>query len=416
MTKAGLDALGEALQQHSSLIDLEVIARDVVLDGDSEVWALAIERNKSLKKLVLCPGRVTASCSLKILIAMATNRTLKMVSLYCLELDLEGSVAAARVISDNETVGALCLGGTFRHGMKDKDAFYEHGMDVTPIAQALASNHSLKLFKLVGWGVQADGIKSLSHALMQNNTLGGLSLAFNIANVHGIAPLCLLVSQSTTLKGLDLSGSRIADKVLKVLCTAFKQNHSLEVLKLDCNTIGDEGASALADLLLGNTSLKVFGIGRINISDDGCVTLGRALHQNTTLEGLNMSHNKSVGDRGTRALLDGVRAHPALTRVELPGTPNDSQKAELQFYFERNKGPRVLLKANIPLSLWPRALKRADGYRYNEDGVQFRAPDMLYFLVKEKSEELFQNAMTGNRPQKVVRRGRTNKRKRKRTE
>jgi hypothetical protein len=43
----------------------------------------------------------------------------------------------------------------------------------------------------------------------------------------------------------------------------------------------------------------------------------------------------------------------------------------------------------MPSGLWPNVLKRADKYRRHEEGFNSRAPDMLYFLVKEKCEEFF---------------------------
>jgi hypothetical protein len=61
------------------------------------------------------------------------------------------------------------------------------------------------------------------------------------------------------------------------------------------------------------------------------------------------------------------------------------QTAELEFYLQRNQWPmRLLREKKLPLTLWPQMLERTD--KYSSIGL-----DLLYFVVKEKCEELGRN-------------------------
>jgi hypothetical protein len=184
---------------------------------------------------------------------------------------------------------------------------------------------------------------------------------------------------------------KIDDDATAALCDCLQQNKDLECLSLAGNQIGDRGAAALANFLSGNETLKALSAYGNIIEDAGAASLGRALECNNALEYLDLVNNDNVGERGLRALLDGVRVHPTLIHAYLSDKASALQKNELQFYLDRNSVMKPLLSMSMPAGLWPRALKRADDYRHDEEGFIARAPDMLYFLVKEKFQELFYN-------------------------
>jgi Ran GTPase-activating protein (RanGAP) involved in mRNA processing and transport len=384
LSEEGLIALGEALQNYSSLTNLELGQTGIILDSPgAQVWARTIEKNTSLKSLRIRVDRIPVASTMLLLGALTANKTLKKVYLEGIELGPKGSLAVARVIAENNILESLDLTGTFDCETDDVDSFYDVGIDLAPIACALAMNRNLKMIHLYGWVVRAGAFPK--NAQLYNYTLFKVRLIACHINATVMAAICGMISQYRVLRELCMCECKIGDELTAVLCQGLKRSESLEFLSLTYNQIGSRGALALADLVSGNQTLKELDISDNVIADDGFAFIGKALETNIALEGLylHILHMyDAVGARGVRALLDGLKVHPTLTEVTLPAQASDLEKCELQFYLDRNEQARPLLNMSLPAGLWPHAIQRVDHHR--------PSPDLLYFLVKEKCE-WFQN-------------------------
>jgi Ran GTPase-activating protein (RanGAP) involved in mRNA processing and transport len=384
LSEAGFIALGEALQNYSSLTNLELGQTGIILHSPcAQVWARTIERNTSLKSLRLRVDRIPVASAMLLLGALTANKTLKKVYLEGIELGPMGSLAVARMIAENNTLESLDLTGTFDCETDEANSFYDVCVDLTPIACALAVNQNLKMIHFYGWVVRASVFPK--NVRLCNCTLFKVRVIACHINAAVMAAICRIVSQYRVLREFCMCECKIGDELTAVLCQGLKRSESLEFLTLTYNQIGNRGALALADLVSGSETLKELDIGDNVIADDGFVSIGKALETNRALEGLylHILHMyDAVGARGVRALLDGLKVHPTLTEVTLPAQASELEKSELQFYLDRNEQARPLLSMSMPAGLWPRVIKRVDDHR--------PSPDLLYFLVKEKSE-LFQN-------------------------
>ena len=89
-------------------------------------------------------------------------------------------------------------------------------------------------------------------------------------------------------------------------------------LHLSHNNISDAGATDLAQALHHNSTLKVLDLSKNNISDVGATDLAQALHHNSTLERLDLEGNESIGEEGTRQLVQALTVKTSINRLLLP--------------------------------------------------------------------------------------------------
>ena len=375
MTEAGLTALGRSLEHFSSLVTFELIERDPfgvdpceLSVNVAKVFAHSLQRNTSINKLYIEFDLICSLAAKYLFEALAKNTTIKDVFLGSFELGRQGSLAAAHLISHNSTLECLCLAGRYSDmtalGIENESCSYEGGIDIVPISQALASNQSLKNFVLTDWVIRTHGMEGFS-PLTKNNTLASL----DIRSSHlpgGIAPICQIIVQSmAALTSLVLVACKITDEeITDSVCNVLRQCPSIKSVSLCSNRFSDVGAASLATVL----------------------------RENTTLSTINLKYNHRVGQHGTRKLLDAVRDQtlPVLESVLMPLELTAPQTAELEFYMQRNRWPVRLLREKLPLTLWPQILERTD--KYSSMGL-----DLLFFVIKEKSEELGRNVGCGIR-------------------
>ena len=375
MTEAGLMALGRSLEYYSSLVTLEVIERDPFGVDPCEcsvtvarVFAHSLPRNTSIHKLHFEFDLICPLAAKYLFEGLAENTTIKDVYIGSFELGRQGSLAAAHLISHNNTLECLCLTGMYSDmsvlGIENESCCYEGGIDIVPICQALASNQSLKSLVLNDWVMRTNGMEDdfSPPLLAKNTTLANLDIRSIHIPAGGIAPVCqILVQSMAALTNLFLVACKITDvEITDSVCNVLRQCPSIKSVALCTNRFGDVGA----------------------------VSLATVLRDNTTLSTVNLKFNHRVRQQGTRALLDAVRDQtlPALESVFMPSELTSPQTAELEFYMQRNKWPMPLLREKkcLPLNLWPRILERTD--KYSSMGL-----DLLYFVMKEKSEELSRN-------------------------
>ncbi|KAI9024166.1 hypothetical protein DFJ74DRAFT_667631 [Hyaloraphidium curvatum] len=92
----------------------------------------------------------------------------------------------------------------------------------------------------------------------------------------------------------------------------------LTSLDLNTNKVGDGGTLALADALRANSTLTTLYLASNKVGDDGAQALAEALKVNSALTTLNLAANK-IGVRGARALAEALKANSTLTNLDLGG-------------------------------------------------------------------------------------------------
>lgn len=386
LTEAGFISIGEILQQHpySSLETLQLIDltarfgqdRLIVLTEGAIALARAIETNTSLKTLTMHVDRITVTGSVSLLNALANNSSLESICLSGLEMNSEVWVAMARVVGNNTALKKLELKNSFSSPVSTE------GLDVTPIVAAFASNNTLKEVAFDCWNFDASSLNGIVHGLIRNETLETIRYRGNKLGSERISALCRLISGRKT-RTLYLSNNDIGDEHMPTLCVALRQAEELKGLELSRNRIGDPGAQQLAEFLLTNHQLEELVMTQHVISDEGFIALGKALKSNTSLRRMSLeTSDPQMSIIGIEALVNGVKDNRRLIQLDLSDEDHEWPRRitdELNIYLERNKVLTPLLKADLPLSLWPHALKRAGLCDLN-------SPDMLYALVKEKSD------------------------------
>jgi len=363
-THACFLAVGQALENYTSLETLDVMERKNSLCClAANRIAKGIENSPSLKAVNIDVRRLPSAGAERILHALATKSTLKTVCISFIPRNETCLSAAARMMEANKSIERIYIKMIHRRSQDTPST------DITALGRALASNNSLKVLALTDFDIDINGIRILRDTLHNNDTLESLSLSGNTVDVEGMRVICDLILRSNSLKNLDLSRNGFDSSAIDLLCEAMQSSSSIKELNLFGNDMTGEDVAQMGKMLLRNTSLKTLCLWRV----------------------------QNLSEHHVRALVEGVKMHPAITKAQIflthmsAGDPAVLQQA-LDFYLELNRGPRRLLHEDttLPMSLWPHILKRADDYgRMNR-----RPPSMLYFFVREKCD-LF--AITYNR-------------------
>lgn len=129
-----------------------------------------------------------------------------------------------------------------------------------------------------------------------------------------------------------------------------------------------------------NRELAHLHLNEHRMTDEGCKALGKALEINASLHYVSLeATDPLMSIQGIQALLKGIKNNCELVKFDL-ATPDEWPPQigrELNVYLERNRVISPLLKADLPLGMWPRVMKRV---------CNPTSPDLLYALVKEKCD------------------------------
>ena len=234
--------------------------------------------------------------------AMATNRTIKYLTLQNCQFDLTDPTKPQQTcaihISNNLKI--IDLTGTSLGGC------------VSPLLMGLASNTSVVELILECCRVDLTGEngQALSYMLRTNTTLRALNLAHSSGiddketGAVDLQAICVGLTSNTSLAYLDLRGCKLTATAEsgRVLTDMLQTNTTLKSLKLDGrygisnSGISNEGAVYLAQGLAQNRGLETLSIVRCWIST-AVVEIAEALKTNKCLLSLDMSRNEDVRER-----------------------------------------------------------------------------------------------------------------------
>jgi Ran GTPase-activating protein (RanGAP) involved in mRNA processing and transport len=153
------------------------------------------------------------------------------------------------------------------------------GHDVADIAEGLAGNVALRHLDVGSNYLGVDGIKAIADALVQNTTLTTLYME--------LATNKLYVDSDSDSDEEDEPSTESRDG-MKQLFTALAQNATLLHLNVSENELTDGEAQLLASALETNCRLRYLDVAEHAIESEGFCTLCNVIAHNTTLVVLNL--------------------------------------------------------------------------------------------------------------------------------
>ncbi|CBN74609.1 Hypothetical leucine rich repeat protein [Ectocarpus siliculosus] len=168
------------------------------------------------------------------------------------------SAAIMVAVATNTTLKTLNLSGNNMGGTSDLIASHHHQQRGSAASAAAGVGGS---GGEVGGADRLTGGASVALALDSNNSLTYLDLSWNKIGEINAAPIGLALENNHALRWLSLAGNRLGDQGAFSLGEALGVNCSLTHLDVSFNGISCSGAAALGHGLRGNTAIKNFQVG-----------------------------------------------------------------------------------------------------------------------------------------------------------
>lgn len=289
----GAKKLGEALDSTRSLRQLHSLRCSECRGGDifAQAVALALQRNCSLRQVVLAHDHISAKGAEALAEALQQNRQLTELVLDHNQLGFRGAEVLGKALRRNQTLIHLDLGNNCI-GYKGAEE----------LAKCFRLNQTTRLQKLLlpFNNIKDKGAEALAFALP--SSLQHLDLTSNDLR-ESAAEVLAACLKDQQLQRLDLGINRLGDEGAEALATALRGNDSLTQLDLSRNDLRRPAAEALADALCVNTGLHHLDLARNELRQRGAEALIGALHVNRTLRHLDLADN-SVGFKVAEALAE----------------------------------------------------------------------------------------------------------------
>ena len=164
-------------------------------------------------------------------------------------------------------------------------------------------------------GLCDDDLDVLCHVIEQSKVLERLRLSYNKLTLAD-GKLANAIATNTTLKRLYLYNNKISDEGAKLLANALKKNNTLEGLDLSENNIGDDGARCIAEVLAVNKTLQWIHLGNNNIGDKGAESIATSLVVNRGIGEIYLNDN-NIGDKGAKKLQDTLECNHLIKTFSL---------------------------------------------------------------------------------------------------
>ncbi|XP_003802932.1 NACHT, LRR and PYD domains-containing protein 9 [Otolemur garnettii] len=296
-----------------------------VFHASKDIWMLDLENcsfdNASME--ILCKALAQPICKIELLaftfishygnysnfFKAIHNPHLKHLNLYGTSLSLTDVQHLCEMLKDPAcSVEELIIGKCDIQSKACED-----------IACVLTCNNKLKRLSLVENPVKDEGVRELSHALMNpncvleglmlmscgltcasceylskalswNKSLSLLDLGSNLLKDDGVASLCKVLKHLRCgLQELWLPGCFLTSASCEDIAAVLMSNGKLKTLKLGHNGIGDDGVKQLCDALKHpNCKLQCLGLQMCQLTGACCEDLASALTICKTLRSLNL--------------------------------------------------------------------------------------------------------------------------------
>jgi Ran GTPase-activating protein (RanGAP) involved in mRNA processing and transport len=239
----GKDALLEAMQHNSSVIIMNLAGKVFRSLPSQQSLGVMLRENSTLEDLDLRRNSLQRGEAIEMADALRiSNRTLKILRLSNTNIDCRTAMALGQMLTCNNTLVQLDLGGNQKIGF-------------------------------VGAVAIAEGVRTLQHLDLRNTRLGAV----------GAQAVAQLISSNTTLKSLNLSRNNFGDMGAIHIAEALVKNTTLSTLSLSMCSITKTGA-----IFLGRNLPRMLGINHLflyqnPIDEEGSEALLEGLKFNTSL-------------------------------------------------------------------------------------------------------------------------------------
>lgn len=148
-----------------------------------------------------------------------------------------------------------------------------------------SSNIKLESLALIGNKLEGNSINSICTKISSDSWLNlqSLDLSYNFLTVSAIKLILQTCRDRYSIKDLRLSGCQVSNDGAIAIAEALIQDNHISNLELAYNVIQDKGAKALAEALKRNKSLTSLNLRQNRINQDGGKALANMLKTNKTL-------------------------------------------------------------------------------------------------------------------------------------
>ena len=193
---------------------------------------------------------------------------------------------------------------------------------VTNVMTGLSHNNSLRKLSISESHFSLRNTQHLSSLLREHSKCALTSLRLRDCHIssEGAVELATALCKNTTLRELNLSGNAIGEPVegVTAIATMLAENKSLTWLELEDCHISGQGAGELAAALCKNSTLQDLDLNFNPIGVEGVSKMSEMVQQNTSLTRLRILCDNSVGEEGTRKLLNSIKYNQTLKELWLP--------------------------------------------------------------------------------------------------
>lgn len=287
--------LAEALEENSTLTDLDISQNDEVTAKGLYRLLVGISRNEAFKWLKLDVNEKTVEAVVSVLEENSIHFSLDIsgsnLSKDCIKLILRAmkeNVSVQRLKLNEENLRINRFSNSILYNQRFKSA--------AAFAEVLASNRVLTSIDISGNKIDSKGIKNLSAALKGNTTLK--SLGVSVVGVKNLKAMLNIFGKNKTLATLNLYGSHFEREGISLLAEFLRGNRTLEAMRLECCRIKSEKSQQQAYSLLSDEDAELFAY---------------ALLENRSLSLLNLVGSSSFNFKGVSALRNAIFDNHALT-------------------------------------------------------------------------------------------------------
>jgi hypothetical protein len=327
-----------------------------VLDNDGlEIVCEKMANNCVLKNLSLghrAEGRMSnAGASLGSMLAI--NSTLDSLDLSYADLGPNGVEALLQPLTGHATAGPrnksltyLYIGGPgIQMGQGAGEA----------IAHMLRTNDTLTHFRTLRCDLEPSDVCKILESLQKNQTLLHLGL-FGCQGVKGpdvSAKMMDLFRMNRSLDMIDLSTTPLEQSDVCKILESLQKNQTLRYLRLHyCKGVkGPDVLAKMMDLFQMNRSLRDIDLSRTPLEQSDVCKILEALQKNQTLRYLRLDGCEGVkGPDVLAKMMDLVRMHPCLMKIDLEGTPleREGQAAQVRAQLENNAKDYMAVLRGMP--------------------------------------------------------------------
>jgi Ran GTPase-activating protein (RanGAP) involved in mRNA processing and transport len=300
--------LAEALEENSTLTDLDISQNDEVTAEGLYRLLIGVSRNEAFEYLKLNVNEKTVPAVISVLEESSIHFSLDIsgsnLSKYCIKSILKAlkkNISVQRLRLDEEKIVVNRLKNSIRYN--------QHFKSAAAFAEVLANNRVLTSIDISGNKIGSKGIADLSAALQGNTTLK--SLGVTVVGIRSLKTLLNIFDKNKTLTILDLYGSHFEREGIHLLAEFLKGNRTLGALRLDCCRIksgkpqyevypllNDGDAILFADALVQNRNLALLSlVHSSSFTYFGAVELGNAIYDNHSLTKLNFEFEDAHENR-----------------------------------------------------------------------------------------------------------------------